>query len=172
LALGNIEERILQPKNGVDYSLLSVCQSPLRTVLKNLAENIGSISSVANFLTTIAPDWRHFTGVDDPMLIEGPDTSFGISQDLLDNFGLPQIVQQRIGDAGDDVTKLLNLYKEWATDQIQLRASYINEAASTGQDDEQARRGKEDFTSAIYTSIKTLSKQGILPDIVNEVCEN
>jgi ubiquitin carboxyl-terminal hydrolase L5 len=173
VALANINQHIYQSQqDGVQFSLLSLCKSPLRTDLEKLVEHMHSIASVKELLTSIQPDWQQFTELDESVLVKGPDSSFGISQDLFDNSSLSEATRQRLREAGTDASALIDLYQEYVRDQIRLQTSYMDEAALIGQENEQARRRKHDYTPIIYNSIKKLAEMGVLKRIIDEIHEN
>jgi ubiquitin carboxyl-terminal hydrolase L5 len=172
VAIPNINHHIYQyQQDGVQFNLLSLCRSPLCSVPEMIAENVHAIALIKLLLSNIEPNWQQFSEINESTLVGGPVNPFGVSQELLQNSSLSEVARQRLQEAGTNVSVLINLYQEWARDQIQLQVSYMDEVALIGQENEQARRRKHDYTSIIYNSLKTLSKQGILKEIVNEVCD-
>ena len=173
VARTNISERIGQYDNeGVQFNLLSLCRSPLRSIPEELARNIQSMVAVERMLTAILPDWKHFTEGDNCDTLLGSDESFGVSQHLLDQEQMRDSAQRQLDDARTDPSMLIELHGSWIADQKHLRRLYLEEVAIIGHENEQAARRKHDQTPIIYNSIRRLAKNGVLRDIVQDVREH
>jgi ubiquitin carboxyl-terminal hydrolase L5 len=159
-------------QDSVQFNLLSLCRSPLRGCPEKLAESFHAIRIIKNDLETLQPNWQQFTEVHEATIITGPDNAFGVSQDLIDRTRVSEELIEKIENAKSDATATINLYQELVRDQLELQRYYWDELALIGQEDEQAHRRKQDYTSLIYNSIRTLSEIGVLKEIVDEVNEN
>ena len=156
--------------DDVNYNLLSLCRSPLRTIPEKLAESIKSTIAVENALSAGLPDWKMFVeGKDSISLPLCSNASFRITQDLIDAAHISDMTQQSLNKAGPDAIKLLELYRECMQNQRQLQALFMNEEALISQEDEQAKKRKHDRTPAIYSSIKTLAEEGVLKNIIQDL---
>lgn len=169
VARANISERIAQyDHDGVQFNLLSLCRSPLRSIPENLAGNIQSVVAIERLLTAVLPDWKQFTEGDNCNTLLGPDESFGVSKHLLDQEQMRNSAQRQLEDAGRDPSMLLELHSAWVADQKHLRRLYLEEVALIGHENEQAARRKQDRTPMIYNSIRRLAENGVLKDIVQD----
>lgn len=170
VARGNIYERIGQyDEDGLQFNLLALCKSPLKSIPENLAETIRSILTVEEALTSVLPDWKSFLENDERVSLERPDEACDLSQDLLRQAQLPESARRKVEDVGADPGRLMELHREWMQLQSGLRNSYIEEVALVGQENEQAARRQVDYTPLIYASIKALAEDGVLKDIVKDV---
>lgn len=173
MAIPNINEQMFKyQQDGVQFNLLALCRSPLRSCPERLAENLHAIRMAKKVLETVQPDWQQFTEVHEATIITGVDDTLGVSQDLIDKTRIPQELAEKIKGAETDATAAINLYQELVRDQVELQRCYWDEMALIGQENEQAGRRKHDYTSLLYNSIKTLSEKGALKEIVDEVGEN
>ena len=172
LAVPHINEQMFKyQQDGVQFNLLSLCRSPLRSCPEKLAESFHAIKMIKKVLEAVQPNWQQFTEVHETTIISGADDAFGVSQDLVDRARFSQELTEKIENAKSDATAAINLYQELVRDQLELQRYYWDEVALVGQEDEHANRRKQDYTSLIYNSIKTLSEKGVLKEIVDEVNE-
>jgi ubiquitin carboxyl-terminal hydrolase L5 len=172
VAIDNIKQHIEEyQQDGVQFNLLSLCRSPLCSIPEKIATSIHARSLIRKFLTKLQPSWQQFSSVDESNLVNGPAKLFGVSPELLGRSTLSKAASQRIDEATMDPAALLNLYVEYATDQIQLQALYMEEDALIDQENQHAEQRKQDHTSLIYNAFKTLAEKGVLKEIVKEVSE-
>lgn len=170
VAIDDIKQHIEEyQQDGVQFNLLSLCRSPLCSIPEKIATSIHTLSSIRKFLVKLQPDWQQFSPIDELSLASGSATLFGVTPELLREFTLSEAVNQRIEEAAMDPTALMNMYVEYATNQIQLQALYMDEDALIDQENEQAEKRKQDHTSLVYNAFKTLAEKGILKEIVKEV---
>jgi len=170
VARANIYERIGQyDDDGLQFNLLSLCRSPLRSIPEKLAEIIRSTMEVEVSLTNTLPGWKQFVAMDVAGLANKPEEFFGLSSDLIEGVQLSQLARKRIDRAGTDPNMLLELHGDLMKNGEQLRSTYMEEIALVGEENEQAARRKHDFTPMIYTSIKTLAEKNMLKEIMQDV---
>ena len=173
VAVPHINEQMFKyQQDGVQFNLLSLCRSPLRCCPEKLAESFHAIRMLKNVLEAVQPNWQQFTEVHEATIVTGADDAFGISQHLIDTCMPSPELTERIENSKSDATAAINLYQELIRDQLELQRYYWDELALIGQEDEQANRRKQDYTSLIYNTIKALSEKGMLKDIVDEVNED
>jgi ubiquitin carboxyl-terminal hydrolase L5 len=166
VARDNILQRIAQYEgDGIEYSLMSLCKSPLSTIQQELAGTIKSTLAVEQALSVVIPDWKAFVEVDETKQNIDLNKSFGIPQHLIDNATLSESTSKKLSEGGSDPGVLLTLRKSLVGDQTKMRAAYVQEVAEVEREDEQAERRKHDYTPLIYNSIKMLA-DGELKDIV------
>ena len=156
-------------QDGNYFSLLSLCKSPLQSIRQDLAESMNLIFSAEERLDSMVPDWRAFAGGDGSPKPNELCESFGLSQELIDKAKPPASTLERIQLASMDPSSLMKLHEELLKDQAALRSSYMEEAASIGQEDEQAAKRKHDNSPHIYNSMKALAETGVLKGIVQEI---
>lgn len=173
VARENINLRIAQYDQELQFNVMSLCQSPLRTIPEKLAENLHSISAVEKTLTATLPDWKQFTELDENSfpLSHEPNESFALPKELIVNSYVPDSVQRKLKASATDPNGLLDLRQDLLMGQTLLQTSYVEEAALIGQENEQAARRKIDYTPIIYNSIKELAEQGVLKEIVRDLID-
>jgi len=120
----------------------------------------------------MVPDWRAFAGGDGSPKLNELCESFGLSQELIDNAKMPTSALERIQQASMDPSSLMKLHEGFLKEQAALRSSYMEEAASIGQEDEQAAKRKQDNSPQIYNSMKALAETGVLKGIVQDIRKN
>ena len=57
------------------------------------------------------------------------------------------------------------------SEQAQLQAAYMDEAATIRNENEQATRRKVDYTPVIYNSVRELAEHGVLKEIVRDLLD-
>lgn len=175
VARTNIHHRIAQyNEDGLQFNLLSLCKSPLRTIPEKLAQTLHSISAVEKSLTATLPEWKQFLEIDDESvaLPNEANDSFALSTELISTSSVPASVQRKLKAAAADPSTLLDLRRGLVAEQTQLQRSYVEELALIEQENEQAARRKVDYTPIMYSSIKLLAEQGVLKEIVRDLREN
>ena len=173
MARANIYERIAQyAEDGVQFNLLSLCKTPLRSIPEQLAQKMRLGIAIEEALTAALPDWRQFMEGNGSFRTEQADDCFGVNKDLMEAAQLSETNQKQLIDAATDTVKLMDMHRECMRDQGSLKAAYMEELTLINQEDDQAIKRKQDLTPLIYNSIKTLAENGILQDIVAAVAEN
>jgi ubiquitin carboxyl-terminal hydrolase L5 len=174
VARENINVRIAQYDDGLQFNLLSLCCSPLRSIPEQLASILHSISAVEKTLNTVLPHWKAFLESDDedpqPPHNE-PNDSFALSKELIANSYASDSVLRELKAAASDPSTLLEIRRDLLSEQVRLQAAYVAEAATIGNENEQAARRKIDYTPVIYNSVKELAKQGVLKEIVRDLVD-
>ncbi|PMD14096.1 cysteine proteinase [Hyaloscypha hepaticicola] len=172
LARDNIMQRIGQYQDGdIDYSLLSLCKSPLKTVQESVAENAHVILDVEKILAAVIPDWKLFTQSqsDQPISTDELMACFNISTDQIQSAEPLVSAKIKVEEAMSNPGRLLELYKDLVLEQKALRSEYMQELASNVQEDQLAAARKEDHTPVVYMAIKALAEAGVLKDIVRDL---
>jgi ubiquitin carboxyl-terminal hydrolase L5 len=174
LARDNILQRIEQyADDGVEYNLIALCRSPLRTIRGNLAVNLQSIIAAEDSLKAMIPDWKAFTESGETSCsLDELQESFSLTRDLIDKANPPESAILRLKEAGSDPRMMIHLHQGLVKEQKSLRDSYMHEVSLIGQADEQAARRREDHTPLIYHAIKALSEAGVLKDIIKDIKQN
>ncbi|PVH71847.1 cysteine proteinase [Cadophora sp. DSE1049] len=172
VASANIMDRALQYQDdGVEYSLMSLCKSPTRVAMEELASNMHLIQALEKALSSVTPDWKVFLQTSSAATIEDLQNTCKITQDLVDS-SLPSASElTKIVTAGNDPENLMALYRELVKEQNRLRNVYMQEITTVGQEDEQAEKKKIDYTPLLYRAMQTLAEAGVLRGIVEDVRE-
>ncbi|KAH8819597.1 hypothetical protein F5884DRAFT_761145 [Xylogone sp. PMI_703] len=172
IARKDIYERIGQSKNhSLEFNLLSLCQSPLKTIPQELARNIKSAALVEKSLGNILPDWRSFVPQNDSSFNDVNLDPLGLPQELIDSSEIPSKALERIKLAEKDASGLLDLLTTLLSDRDHLLRSHIDEVNLIQQQNEQAERRKRDYTWLLFKALKTLADKGVLDGIIKEVQE-
>ncbi|RDL32468.1 uncharacterized protein BP5553_08924 [Venustampulla echinocandica] len=173
VARDNIYRRICQYEDdGVQFSLLALGASPLRTLPKKIAASMKSVMAVEEVLSLVLPDWKLFVTGDIPPTASELCESFGVTNDLIETTELPISTKEDLEKTGSDPQKLMELRLRMVGDYAALCRSYLEEAALIGQEDDQAAKRKEDHTPVIYSAIKKIAEAGVLKGIVADIREN
>ncbi|KAL2072296.1 hypothetical protein VTL71DRAFT_11639 [Oculimacula yallundae] len=172
VASANIMQRALQYQDdGVEYSLMSLCKSPTRQAMEEMACNMHLIQTVEKTLSEIIPDWRVFFDTSTAATVDDLLKTCKLTQDMVDNI-TPSISERaKMDSAQGDPTKLKDLYCELVREQDNLKNVYMQEATMIGQEDEQVLQKKIDHTPMLYRAIQALAEAGVLRDIVDDVRE-
>jgi ubiquitin carboxyl-terminal hydrolase L5 len=160
-------QRISQYQDGdIEYNLLSLCKSPLKTVQESVAENAHLILNVEKILSDAIPDWKLFTQSqsDQPLSIDELMGFFDISIDQIQTTEPPKSARKKVEEATPNPEKLL--------EQKALRSEYAQEVTLNAQEDQQAAARKQDHTPVVYMAIKALAEAGVLKDIVKDLRGN
>lgn len=161
----------MSQRDDISFNLLSLCKGPLLSIPHNLASNIRAITAVEAALSTYLPDWKLFLN-EKPDLETGPNDTYGLTDAIFASSTIPAPAKEAIVSAGEDGIALLELYKQWAMEQRQLRGAFTEELGLVAFENEQAARRKHDYTPAIYDTIKDLAERGVLQELVEEVRAN
>ncbi|KAH7395722.1 ubiquitin carboxyl-terminal hydrolase [Cadophora sp. MPI-SDFR-AT-0126] len=170
VASANIMDRALQYQDdGVEYSLMSLCKSPTRLAVEELASNMRLIQALENALSTAIPDWKVFLQTDTAHTVDDLHNIYKLTQELVDSSPPAASELAKISMAGTDPEKLMALYRELVNEQNRLRSVYTQEVSIVGQEDEQAEKKKIDHTHLLYRAMQTLAEAGVLRGIVEDV---
>lgn len=161
----------MSQRDDISFNLLALCKGPLLSIPHELASNIRAIMAVEAALSTHLPDWKVFLN-DKPDLENGPNATYGLTDAIFDSSTIPASALDAISSAGENGIVLLELYKQWAMEQRQLRGAFMEELRLVVFENEQAARRKHDYTPAIYDTIKDLAERGVLQGLVEEVKAN
>lgn len=173
VARENIYGRIRQYEDdGVQFNLLALGASPLRTLPDKISASMKSVRAVEDALSVVLPDWKLFTASDVSPTVSELVESFGVANDLVEKAELPISTQEELERIGNDPHQLLELRLMLIHDHAGLCRSYIEEAALIGQENDQAAKRKEDHTPAVYSAIKKIAEARVLKGIVVDVREN
>ncbi|KAB8293136.1 hypothetical protein EYC80_007488 [Monilinia laxa] len=169
VARTNIHQHISKYGDGLQFNLLSLCRSPLRTIPLKLAQNIHAINLVEVMLSQQTPDWNKFSQEDVSEPIRGPSDALGVTDKLLHETVLPASTGKILEQASTDASILLLLRQQWVAEQRELRITYMDELSSINEENEQAARRKKDHTPLVYRTLKSLADKGLLKQIMEEV---
>lgn len=173
LARPMIEERMQQYEGDqIHFSLISLCKSPLLSIPASLATNIATLSCISQRLDSLKPDWKSFVPINDvESLLVGPDSNYGLTQELLDE------ARQELGEKvfkgleGDEqavVAELCNRYAELAEEQGRLKTTYVDQSAESARDQERAAGRRHDYSPLIHRWVTLLAEKGVLGDLVDK----
>ncbi|KAH6721364.1 hypothetical protein BKA61DRAFT_699881 [Leptodontidium sp. MPI-SDFR-AT-0119] len=172
VASANILQRALQYQDdGVEYSLMSLCKSPTRVAMEEMAINMHLIQALEKTLSETIPDWKVYIESRIATTIEDLLNTYNLTQNLVDTATPTESEQARLDAASGDPTRLIELYRELVKEQDRLRSAYMQEVGMIGQEDEQALKKKVDHTSILYKAMQALAEAGVLRDIVNDIRE-
>jgi ubiquitin carboxyl-terminal hydrolase L5 len=174
LARPIIEERMRQYEGEqIQFSLLALCQSPLVTVKNDLSANICTIAAVEKQLQIVQSDWRQFVvGEEFDKALTGPDPSYRITPQSLEAAPIYSDVLSEIANSSIKTERLLELRKQLADSQTQLRTSFVEEATAIQEDDERAATRRHDYTPMVNAWVAALAEKGALKALVNAALED
>ncbi|KAA8566369.1 hypothetical protein EYC84_008945 [Monilinia fructicola] len=169
VARTNIYQHIGKYGDGLQFNLLSLCRSPLRTIPLELAQNIHAINLVEAMLSQQNPGWNEFNQTDVSELIRGPSEALGVSDKILHETVLSASTGKILEQASTDPSTLLLLRQQWVAEQRELRITYMDELSAINEENEQAARRKKDHTPLVYRTLRSLADRGLLKQIMEEV---
>jgi len=151
----------------IQFNLLALCRSPQLSIPEELATNICALAAVERALERIQPDWKQFIDMADmDNLLRGPDLSFRITQEQLNNVRIPEPLLHKVEGPAMTPSSLLKIRQDLESTQVQLRLAFIEEAAAIEQDDERTMARRHDYTPVIHTWIKMLADKGLLKSLL------
>jgi ubiquitin carboxyl-terminal hydrolase L5 len=170
LARENIYQHIgMYDEDGLQFNLLSLCESPLVSVPKDLARNSRKLLAVEKKLSSLLPEWEHFVETSQVVLESEPHGSKGISEELVANIPISDSEQQSLEEIDAAPSQLLESRQGLLTEKDRLHRMYIEEIALVEQENEQAARRKVDHTPSIYNAIKTFAEKQVLREIIQDL---
>ncbi|KAI0893187.1 cysteine proteinase [Annulohypoxylon nitens] len=161
-----IQERMMRNSEMSSYSLLAICQSPLKTLCIELATSLACSRTLQERFgkdpTWTVPDSNEiFTDM-------RPEQRNMISEHL-EKAVLPESFMSRIGQPDFDTAAALQLAQELKTEQESLNAQYVAELASVDEAVETVRGRQRDYTPAIHQWVKALAEKGVLRELIQEM---
>jgi len=171
LARDNILSRIEQysSNDDMDYVLIALCKSPLRTIQDSLASNMHSILAIEEALTETIPDWKVFSEAPESMSFHEFQGSFGLSSGCIGDEKHCEEAEKWVKKASGEPAKLLNIHGDLVREQKGLRSKYMREMMTVCQEDEVTLKKKQDHVGGIYKVMEMIAEAGVLNDIVKEI---
>ncbi len=167
VARDNICQRVTQYEDdGVEYSLMSLCKSPMKLAIEDLASNTSFIHTVESYLSETTPGWKEFVCHETSISFAELHNTYGLSQALINASTLSETDNAKIEAVKNDPDKLCDLYRELVKEQCRIRTVYMQEFSLIGLEDEQALRRKKDYTPMLYKAMRALAEAGVLKGII------
>ena len=150
---------------------MSLCKSPTRVAIEELASNMHLIQIFEKTMSATVPDWKAFLQINTAATIDDLQNICKLTQQLVDASVLSPSELAKVSAAESDPEKLMALYRELVSEQNRLRSVYMQEVSIVAQEDEQAEKKKIDHTYLLYKAMQTLAEAGVLRSIVEDVRE-
>ncbi|KAI0880971.1 cysteine proteinase [Annulohypoxylon maeteangense] len=161
-----IQERMMRNSEYSSYSLLAICQSPLKTLCTELATSLACSRTLherfSKDSTWVVPDPSEiFTNM-------RPEQR-NMTSESLDKAELTESFVAKTSRLDFDAAAALELAQELKTEQDSLNAQYIAELAAVDEAVETVRGRQRDYTPAIHQWVKALAEKGVLREFIQEM---
>ncbi|KAH8688890.1 ubiquitin C-terminal hydrolase 37 [Talaromyces proteolyticus] len=152
-------------EDQIEFSVLSLVRDPLRARVEKLALNVRRLQAIRTCFTTSLRSSAEETLGDAPgIVLLGPDTSLGLTQDILD----------LVGDPRDEIdtynrcscNELSSEYSRLVVEQQDILMSIREEMQSRQSDDENAEGRRHDYSSAVEYWARALIQKGNLRELI------
>lgn len=168
-----IEERMAQYEEGqFEFAILGIVKEPLPTLVYTLAENVKSLVAATKRLDFLKPGWRDLIAssvngesVLSEGAVTGPDTTYELTQDLIDQASLSQSVQEAI--LANEAAEVIACRQKLVLKQAGLRMSIKEEQQSMRSDQERAASRRHDYGPAVQTLVEILGRKDVLKEMVD-----
>ncbi|KAI1371013.1 cysteine proteinase [Hypoxylon crocopeplum] len=161
-----IQERMMRNADFSSYSLLSICQSPLKTLSGDLAISL-ACSRALDELFSGNPTWS----IPDPFktFIDARLTQRNLSRKGIADLELPAPFTAKMGQVDFGPAEALEIAGELKTEQDSLDAQYVVELATIDEAVEMVRGRQRDYTPAIHQWVRALAEKGVLRELIQEM---
>ncbi|KAI1458521.1 cysteine proteinase [Annulohypoxylon moriforme] len=161
-----IQERMMRNSEFSSYSLLAICQSPLKTFCIELATSLACSRTLHKRFNS-DPAWT----VPDPLDIfaDMRPEQRNMTSEHLEKAELTESFATRTSRPDFDTAAALELAQELKTEQESLNAQYVAELASVDEAVETVRGRQRDYTPAIHQWVKALAEKGVLREFIQEI---
>ena len=169
----DLEARMAEYEDGqIEFAILGLVKDPLINLVHSLASNVKSLRALEGRLQDVKPTWRSFAtfassekdGIPENTVF-GPDAHFQLEQAAIERAALGPEVQHKL--AGDSVADILDLRRNLAFEQTNLRVAIKEEQASDYHDEARAATRRHDYGPAVKLWIEILSAKGVLRDLLD-----
>lgn len=164
-----IEDRIANGNGNLNYTLLSLCRSPLLTVSEELAVNIKTLSAIETRLSEIKKDWKMFVGWDGGETLRVATDNYKVTSDMLDRAEVDPEITKMLANLVNGVEQLFILRGEFIGAQNTLRTKWMEEMVALDDDNKRAASRRHDYTPMIHAWIQALADNGVLKDICESI---
>ncbi|KAL7620034.1 hypothetical protein AAE478_010583 [Parahypoxylon ruwenzoriense] len=161
-----IQERMLRNSDFSSYSLLAICQSPLKALSSDLARSL-TCSHALDTLFSGNPTWTV-----SPPFKTFPDARLAqrnLTREMIVGFELPISFKDRVGATDFGPEQALALARDLNTEQESLDAQYVAELATVDEAVEMVRGRQRDYTPAIHQWVRALAEKGVLRELIQEI---
>ncbi|KAF4632787.1 hypothetical protein G7Y89_g5327 [Cudoniella acicularis] len=173
VARANIYERIVQyEEDGVQFNLLSLCQSPLQTIPTKIAQNLKAILAIEANLNITLPEWKSFVESNVSFDLNELSASLAVPRDIFDGAAIRESSKKILERGESDANFLLEHRQNLINDHEALQSSYHNEVALIERQNEEAESRRQDHTPAVFQATKTITEARILKELVLEMRKN
>lgn len=155
-------------EDQIEFSILSLVRDPLVDLVPRLASNVKSVSAVDKRLSALGIAETEFKGdASDDGIIYGPDGSFDLTSEMLDNGTVPDADMSRYQSATGE--ELLQYRQDIINAQRETRAAIKEEQQSYRADEDYAASRRHDYGPAIQKWVKTLARKGLVETLVQDI---
>ncbi|KAI1090504.1 cysteine proteinase [Rostrohypoxylon terebratum] len=161
-----IQQRMMRNSEMSSYSLLAICQSPLKTLCMELATSLACSRTLQEHFSK-DPAWT----VPDPneIFTDMRPEQRNMTSEHLEKAVLPESFTSRISQPDFDTAAALQSAQELKTEQESLNAQYVAELSAVDEAVETVRGRQRDYTPAIHQWVKALAEKGVLRELIQEM---
>ncbi|KAI1207415.1 cysteine proteinase [Annulohypoxylon truncatum] len=161
-----IQERMVRNSEFSSYSLLAICQSPLKTLCTELATSLACSRTLHERFSN-DPAWT----IPDPSEIftNMRPGQRNMTSESLKKAELTESFTTKTSHPEFDTAAALQLAQELKMEQDSLNAQYVAELATVDEAVETVRGRQRDYTPAIHQWVKALAEKGVLREFIQEM---
>ncbi|KAI0098441.1 cysteine proteinase [Daldinia grandis] len=160
-----IKERMMQ-KEIPEFSLLAICQSPLKTLAKELATSL----ACSHALHKLYGGNTNWTAPDPSKAFPAFHlTQRNLTREDIASQELPALYRIRTSHPDFNSDEALKLAKELRTEQDSLDAQYVAELATVDEAVDIIRGRQRDYTPAIHHWVRVLAEKGALRGLIQDM---
>jgi ubiquitin carboxyl-terminal hydrolase L5 len=154
------------------FVLLAVVQDPLKTLRRQLAENVATLNKANERLDETMPNWRERetqNGTGDMVegAIHGPDAAYGITMDMIQEASVKGPAAKKL--AMDEAENIMSFRGEALQEQSVIRAEIRSEEQTQAEEAEKAASRRHDYGATVQTWLKMLHRKGHLKVLLEEL---
>ncbi|KAL5361871.1 hypothetical protein BJX96DRAFT_166217 [Aspergillus floccosus] len=163
----NIITRMAEYEEGqIQFSILSLSRDPLPDLGKKLAINVRSLELLNQRINSERKPGSDL-GFAEPLLentLIGPDASYGLSRDQIDQATVPPDEDERYQKCS--VEEAIQARKQLALGQVSLRMSIREEQQSHQADEDYAAGRRYDYGPAVRTWVRFLARKRKIEELM------
>lgn len=170
VAQPELQSRMAQyAASEIAFNIMGVVHDPLLPAIGELAANIKALRCVEEKLAAGVQDWREMQGVNTcpAETLSAPDDELGITALDINEAEIDERTSKRIDDASDDLSLLLESWKEIAGQQKGLRVAVQTELQGIERDREEARMRRHDWERFTHEWMTHLAEAEVLEDLLD-----
>jgi ubiquitin carboxyl-terminal hydrolase L5 len=169
VAAPQIEGRMLQyEESQLSFNLLALCQSPLATHSRAIAQAVASLSHLhsqmkecTDFSSLVAAEPKPLDMDDESQLSE-----FNLKRADIENAEIPQTIREKTSGPTLTTSEAYALHQELVIEVKASMGEYRAELMGIADDEQRVKGRKKDYGPALHKWVTKLAEKGVLEDMI------